>query len=211
MTSSAKVWFCLAVAIIAASIADPLLEAASNAGLFGASNFTDHSNWDVVPAILVGLVFVALHCYARVRNRIDALQARRHWLAIKDDAVERNVGRLVPFVFAIQIAVLYLMETSEQFAVYGHVLGGTIWLGAPVVVSFIAHACACIALSFLAARVLRAIAETAVDVVRILCALAMPRARGTRALLIAADFDARYRRFCVLGRIGERAPPILAA
>jgi hypothetical protein len=42
-----RAWFCLAAALVAASITDPLVEFASNSGMFGPGSFTDHSNQDV--------------------------------------------------------------------------------------------------------------------------------------------------------------------
>jgi hypothetical protein len=112
-------------------MADPLVEWASNAGRFGPGNFTDHSTADVVPALLVGVLFVATHLWLRVRRALtrgpasDLLRASRQ-------AIGGGVLRLLPLVFAIQMLVLYCMETSEQIAVVGHPLGGMIWLGGPV-------------------------------------------------------------------------------
>src|SRR5262249_25040176 len=63
---SVRLWFSLAVAVIASAIADPLLEAASNAGIFGNAHYTDHSNLDVLPALAVGLVAVAIHVGLRI-------------------------------------------------------------------------------------------------------------------------------------------------
>ena len=56
---------------MAAAIADPLVEFASNAGWFGAGNFTDHSNLDVVPALFAGV--------ALLRNCIWFDEPARSW------------------------------------------------------------------------------------------------------------------------------------
>jgi len=37
------------------------------------------------------------------------------------------------------LATLFVMETLEQTAVYGHVLGGTLWLGAPILIALAMH------------------------------------------------------------------------
>ena len=65
---SVRLWFSVAVAIIAAAVADPILESASNAGLFGHGSFTDHSNLDVLPALCIGLLAVAIHVTLRLRG-----------------------------------------------------------------------------------------------------------------------------------------------
>src|SRR5579863_7532885 len=98
MTTAIKIWFCAAVAMIAAAIADPLVESASNAGWFGPGNFTDHSTWDVVPAFLVGLFFVALYLWLRVRTALDAHRDSHDWPRIASDALGPNVVRLVPAI-----------------------------------------------------------------------------------------------------------------
>src|SRR5208283_1357179 len=53
-----QVLFCGTVAILAAALADPLVEFASNAGLFGGGAFTDHSMLDVLPALIAGGLFL---------------------------------------------------------------------------------------------------------------------------------------------------------
>jgi hypothetical protein len=45
----------LCSAVLAAAIADPLVEFASNAGWFGPGNFTDRSNLDVGPVFALGI------------------------------------------------------------------------------------------------------------------------------------------------------------
>src|ERR1700694_3279642 len=76
-----RFWFCVAVALVALAIADPLTEWASNAGLFGPGNFTDHSNADVVPALFAGFAFFALHLVMRSLSASRARDYRpRPWL-----------------------------------------------------------------------------------------------------------------------------------
>jgi hypothetical protein len=209
--SSIQIWFCLAVAAISAAIADPLVEWASNAGRFGPGNFTDHSSADVVPALLVGVLFVATHLLLRIRRALtsgpthDLLRASRA-------ALSGRVVRLLPLMCAIQILALYCMETAEQVAVVGHPLGGTIWLGGPVLVSLAVHAIACVLVACAASKVLRALTRSAVLAVRIILAMAARPARGVSPTELGRPSACCSQiAFFVLCNVGERAPPLLTA
>ena len=57
----------LCAAVLAAAIADPLVECASNAGWFGPGNFTDRSNLDVGPVFALGIATLALYLVRRAR------------------------------------------------------------------------------------------------------------------------------------------------
>ncbi len=48
-----------------------------------------------------------------------------------DAALRSSIGGVMVTAFAVQVAVLYAMETIEQVVVRGHPLGGTLWLGGP--------------------------------------------------------------------------------
>ncbi len=198
-----RLWFALAVAVIAAAIADPLVEAASNAGWFGRGVFTDHSNVDVLPALISGAALVA--CYVVLRVRRELMRASRY-------ALRTRVGRLLPVIFAAQIAVLYAMETVEQLTIAGHVMGGTIWLGGPAWFSLPVHAAVAIAVACALARLTQVCAHTTLRVIRHLRALAM------RALHTPAPLALRRRATISLRcsvpvacRIGNRAPPVAFA
>jgi hypothetical protein len=213
MTLAIKIWFCLAVAMIAASVADPLVEFASNAGWFGAAALTDMSNWNVVPALLVGLVFVAFHVYLRIRHAlVDNQRAAPSWLQIAGRTLCPRAVLLIPLIFSAQILALYLIETSEQFVVYGHALGGTLWLGGPIITSLIVHAILCGVVAVVVSRALRALADATVSLVRFVRAFATLRVRDTRPIFVGRtefiDLGRPLRACCC---IGERAPPILAA
>jgi hypothetical protein len=205
-----RVWFCLGIAAIAAAIADPIIEFASNAGWFGPGNFTDHSNLNVFPTLLLGLCFVAFYFVRQLRKMFAAGGSSENLLRASDDALQGGVGRFLPFTFAVQILILYLMETVEQYAVWHHSLGGTIWLGAPVLVSLAAHAFACALVAYATARAIRAFARTTLRIVRRMRALVTLPARAQRTP------SRRYARLVtlreigpILCRIGERAPPLL--
>jgi hypothetical protein len=209
--TSIRLWFCLAVAAISAAIADPLVEWASNAGGFGPGNFTDHSTADVVPALLVGVLFVATHLWLRVRRALtrgpahDLLRASRQ-------AIGGRVLRLLPLIFAVQMLALYCMETSEQIAVIGHPLGGTIWLGGPLLASLAVHAVACVLVAFAASNVLRALTQSAVRAVLFILAMAVRPARGVAPSELGRLWTRpSHIAFFVLCNVGERAPPLLTA
>lgn len=194
-----RVWFTLAAAVVAAAIADPLVEGASNAGWFGPGNFTDHSTLDVLPALLCGAVLLSVCLILRIRREL---------LRASCEALRGDIARLLPALFATQLAVLFAMETIEQVVVAGHPLGGTIWLGGPVWFSLAAHALTGIAIVFGLAYVVCSCARTTVRMIRRMRALAMRalhdpaplalRRRGRIALAHAAP---------VRCRIGNRAPP----
>jgi hypothetical protein len=199
-----RAWFCIAAALVGASTADPLVEFASNSGRFGPGSFTDHSNQDVLPALAAGLALGAVYVFLRARRT----------LAAHDGALVRTIGvrSLLPCVFAIQIALLYGMETVEQFVVAGHSLGGTIWLGGPPLASLGVHAAICVLTTLLMARLTRFLSRKAVTLAaRIVAAIGLaPRSPAMLFLRVSQRADER-RLAPLRRRIGERAPPQLAA
>ena len=210
-----RTWFCIVVAVVAAAFADPLVEFASNAGAFGPCNCTDHSNLDVIPALGVGLLFGIALLTLRIRNLLAgwAVADPATWLKASGDALRPGLlARLVPAVFAIQIAVLYAMETAEQFIVVGHALGGTIWLGGPVPISFAVHALIGVIATLVIGRTLCAFTHTAARMVVFLRRSIAVAARGPRQMYAHLRYPAKFRRSAPLVcRIGERAPPLLTA
>lgn len=201
--SSIRFWFALAVAVIAGSFTDPLLEFASNRGLFGRGVFTDHSTIDVVPAALIGAVLLAGYVAIKARAMLLDLRA-------PDRALDSGVSGLLPLAFALQMGVLYTMETVEQVIVTGHTLGATVWLGAPPAISLVVHAIVCAIVGVVLARSVRSLADAAVAAIRLVRALASrpvqpsgPIALRERGLIVIDRFGPS------LGRIGERAPPLL--
>jgi hypothetical protein len=209
--SSAQLWFCLSVAAISAAIADPLVEWSSNSGLFGPGNFTDHSSADVVPALLAGGILLLAHLIARVRRALLPVQDRPS-PGRSRDAFRGGMLRLLPLVFAIQIATLFCMETSEQIVVIGRPLLGAVWLGGPLWISLAVHAVVCVAIAYLTSKLMAVFARTAVRAVRMIFAVAV------RAIHGVAPIDLGHSVAClgavsvyVLGSAGERAPPLLTA
>jgi len=201
--------FCLTAAIAAAAVTDPTVEGLANHGVFGTGVFTDHSNIDVAPALIAGFVFALALIAGLVRRTLRrGVGLAPDWLRTPAIAASTPLVRLMPGIFALQLLVLWSMETLEQIVVAGHPLGGTLWLGGPVLISLIFHAAGCLAATWLLARTLRWSAKTIVDVVtfvrRLFCERAPARAaRRPRTIDVAA---ARFFE-PLLARLNGRAPP----
>jgi hypothetical protein len=168
---AARLLFCLAAAVTAAALADPLVEGLSNHGVFGAGRFTDHSNADVLPALGAALILGALFVFSLVRRAVPSSGSghARAWLRDSRVAVgSRSAVHLFPATFALQLVTLFGAETLEQIAVAGHPLGGSVWLGGPVLVSLGMHAAVGFLVVVVLARVLDWVAQSIVDVIGVL-------------------------------------------
>lgn len=149
-------------------MADPVVERLSEAGLFGTAQFTDRSTIDVLPALTVALfvaaAFVAILARRMLRrNSYPPLWLRRY----AHDVNAVSVRRMLPAIFAMQLATLFGMETLEQIAIVGHPLGGTLWLGGPVLFSISAHMLSCVVSAWALYHGLRWSARAIVRAVRI--------------------------------------------
>ncbi|HEV8019788.1 MAG TPA: hypothetical protein VGP41_00920 [Candidatus Lustribacter sp.] len=197
--SLAKAVFCLAAAVTAAAAIDPSVEWMANNGLFGPGQFTDHSNLDVIPGLLIGLFFSAAFVAGIVRRFAQSIDTG-------------SLVKLVPVIFVLQLVVLWSMETLEQIVVIGRPLGGTIWLGGPAVVSLALHAAGCLGFTWLLARMLRWSALTIVAVASFIREIFSSRARGSGARRSRVT-DISAARFLepILARLCGRAPPFLSA
>ena len=201
-------WFVVAVAAIAAALADLVIESLANHGAFGHAGFTDGSNAVNGPAAVLGAIFLLRFLYLRVRC---ALRAGGNASApsgptLRQLTLAAIMGRLAA-IFVVQIAALWIMETVEQYAVFGHGFGGTVWLGGPVALSLAMHAVVCVATAFGARFVLRALEPRAVRLLRAMLAVlgvvgdaSRPRFRRGLAPVVVLPYF-------VLCRIGVRAPP----
>lgn len=191
---------------------DPAVEYLANGGFFGPGNFTDHSNLDVLPALGAALALALLFTAGLVRRGLRRGNAPA-WLrrcAVASD--DRALPQLLPAIFALQMVVLWSMETWEQIVVAGHPLGGTIWLGGPLAISLLLHAGGCLAVTCALARALRWSARRLVEVVvfirLLLCSLRRELAgRRPRTFEIAASRFLEPLLACLNGR----APPYLTA
>jgi hypothetical protein len=201
--ASIRSWFCVAAATIAAAVADPIVEALANAGCFGRGTFTDHSNLDVVPGLLAGVLLLAVYVAVRVRGEL---------LCKSSEALRAPIRGLLPVVLGIQVAVLFGMETIEQIVVTGHTLGGTIWLGGPAWCSLPLHAIVGIAFAYLLSAIARRSTRATVRVIRLLRALATRALHADVPLAIRAHNTAFAHVLApALCRSGDRAPPFVLA
>lgn len=205
--------FCLVTAVTAAALADPFVEAASNAGLFGPGRYTDHSTIDVVPALAAAAAFALLYVVMRAR---PALADRSRTLARRLHAIDRAAGAtrlatLFPLIFIAQLATLFVMETVEQIAIAGHPLGGTLWLGAPVPIALALHALACAVTSALLTHALGALTRAAVRIGLFVRGVAMVRTAAVPLFSRRRRSFATVRIHPLATRAGKRAPPFLAA
>jgi hypothetical protein len=207
MSTAVKVWFCFAVAAVAASIADLAVESASNAGFFGPGNLTDHSQCDIAPCLLAGLVFVVMHCFYRVRKLLHAPQLSRSSTQINDPSLVRSSLRLLPAIYGLQLLVLYVMETAEQWVVYHHLLGGSVWVGGPVTISLTFHAFVCLLITVAAALLLRAFAEVTARLVQLVAALILRFRYHQQAFRIFCSQPQALSTLRALCWVDERAPP----
>lgn len=205
--------YCLAVAAGAATVTDPLVESASNAGWFGPGNFTDRSTIDVLPLLLLSVVLAGTYAGWRARPALLSRSlafARRLRDAMRS---ERRLGpKFVAAAFAVQLALLFAIETAEQIVVAGHPLGGTVWLGAPPAIALACHFATCLLVAAGLARVLHAATRAAVDfalrareTLQRLAAIASPALLPSRLAPIRSSADP------LASRLGKRAPPFLRA
>jgi hypothetical protein len=203
--------FCTAIAVIAAAIADPLVEFASNAGWFGPGLFTDHSNLDVAPVLVAGVLLLAVYLVMKAQAALANGSGRDVWREA-GHALGSDLRRLLPAIFALQMLTLYVMETAEQYVVWGHSLGPTVWLGGPLPVSLAVHAIICVALAVTIARWMRALTATTLRFIRLIRALATFAPQPAASIASRSRDCISFKRSApVVCRIGERAPPPVSA
>jgi hypothetical protein len=189
----------VAIALLGAAIGDPLVETIANSGVLG-SGYADNNHSSVIPTLIVAaalaLMLIGLEC--------------RRLLQGRGEARERPLVD-IPCVILLQLGVLFIMESGEQLFGEGGLLGGTAWLGGPVVFSLLAHACIGAICTVLVVRGMRAIVRrcaTLVEVVfdRILGAFGLK----TATIFTRRDDEAPCSRMQMLRvhQCGERAPPL---
>ncbi|HUA08275.1 MAG TPA: hypothetical protein VMA98_03305 [Candidatus Acidoferrales bacterium] len=199
-----------AVALVAAALADPLVESIANSGIVG-RGYHDNDHASVVPTLVAGTMLVLLLITARCVRLVNLAPGRRsRLLAVARRISERSPIRDLPYVLSLQFAALFAMESSEQLMLVHRLSGGSAWLGGPVWFSVLTHVAIGVACTVLAARTMRAVVRGCADLVIalefILCAFGRER-----ALLFARRDNAAahvYRRILDACRCGERAPPL---
>lgn len=204
----ARAGFCFAVALTAAAIAGPLVEALANAGTFGPGTFTDGSSLVNLPALCVGTLAAVAFAIGLARRLACPSARAPAWLQQAAEA-----GHLAPaqalVTFALQIAMLFAMETGEQILVAGHPLGGTVWLGGPVAVSLALHAVFGVVIAALFSRVLHWLAIRIALVLRSVRCIVLALAQSPLAHIGPGFLVLHYPAERALRRIRGRAPPQL--
>lgn len=137
---SVRIVFVVAVSFCAATLGDAMLEAVSNSGVLWRGHYTDKSSLNLLPtcALAILALFVAFCLIVREQGTASG-SFRALMYSMSRTLRRRSVVRLLPVIATLQFATLFAMETVEQTIVYGHPLGGSLWLGAPTVVALIAH------------------------------------------------------------------------
>jgi hypothetical protein len=141
LSPSVSRWpYVAAVALIAATVSDLLVEAIANSGAFGGAYF-DRDDSSIVPSLFVAMILAAGVIGGHMSAACTRSRARRRdWLA----NVARDVARHAPLrhlhvVVALQFAALYTMESAEQQLARGHLAAGLLWLGGPPLISIAIH------------------------------------------------------------------------
>ncbi len=204
--------FLLALALVAAAAGDALVETVSNSGVLG-GGYHDNNHSSVIPAIVAGtilaLIVVAARCHAFSRH--IAASRSRDWLVAGAGRFARRAPFVdVPFVVAMQFVALFAMESIEQVALDGRLLGGCAWLGGPIVFAVLAHALLGSACTLLFAALMRSILATFVSLMReAIEAICVLLARGVARCSLGAREDELVLRAQAphIRHLGGRAPP----
>jgi hypothetical protein len=195
-----------AVATCAAACGDLLVESLSNHGFFGPGRFTDGSNVDIAPVGIVGSALLLGCLLFLVRHKLAGNTGTQYRRSLTAVLAPLTVAWMLPVILFLQIVLLWTMETSEQYLVIGHGLGGTIWLGAPTGASLLLHAAICLIVTFATRRLLSFLEPRAVRIIRRLLALT---AFAPEAAIAVAGRPVlpRNPRESLLQGIAKRGPP----
>jgi hypothetical protein len=201
-----RLLFGIAVAALAAALGDLFVETLSNHGIFGPGHFTDGSNADVAPVGVVGSLLLLVCLLLRVRYALTASGRARYRHDLMAALSASSTAQMLPAILCLQIALLWIMETAEQYLVIGHGFGGTIWLGGPVAASLLIHAAICSIVVFAMRGLVSMLEPRALQLVRTLLASTAfpPRTAVGLATTVRAP---RAVRWSVLREIAKRGPP----
>jgi hypothetical protein len=213
-TFASRLPFLFAVAFVAAGLGDPAVESVSNTGIFG--HYVDNNHLGVVPTLLAGAVVIAevlvlrfVEAWRRSTNRSGG-----SLIDIARNFGSRSVARDFPVIFALQLLSVFAMESGEQLVAGGKLLGGTAWLGGPILFSLIAHAIigglCTFALGACMRAIVRAFASLVQTAIRFIWLAIASAASGPFRIDRRATFCARAQAPHVR-EIGGRAPPLLHA
>jgi hypothetical protein len=174
-----------AVAVVAAALADFVVESSSNAGVFG-SSFLRNDLSSVAPTLVAGLVLGLLVAWGSLtRKPADS----GDWLTAAVAQFTRKPTLLgLVVTFALQLVTLFASESCEQLADAGRLLGGGAWLGGPLLASLAIHALVCVAVTLAFVHVSRGLKATLDSLLDVAVGLAL--ALGTRPTA-ASSFTVR--------------------
>jgi len=208
--SPSRLFVLLCAALVAAAIADPLVESVSNSGVLG-GHYDDDNHLGVVPVLLVGIALAATilfaHCARILRSSAGG---SRDWLVdTAKDISARAPLQDLPALFALQLAALYALEATEQLLVGGDV-GTMAWLGGPLTFSLLVHGLTGAGCMFLLGALMRAILRTFASLAYHVLHLAwIARAHATPTLHLISERRLHARAQSPhVRQIGGRAPPL---
>jgi hypothetical protein len=207
--SWAPVSFCVAAALLAAAVGDPVLETLARTGAFG-PNFGDDDQLGAIPAVLCAVLVAGAIVVRRVLHACGTRSDGRALLLAFGRARPNEPLRHVPAIAALTLAAVYGIEALE-LRLGGSAHAGLSWLGAPLALALVAY----VALSALAAlavdALLRALVATLTALVREAIALVafLNRAGAGSLDRGRARTLTRARSAIVARRARGRAPPSL--
>lgn len=207
--------FIVAAALIAAALGDFLVESISNSGVFGTRYF-DRNHLSVVRTLIAGLVLILdVSGARRLASHSRCKDIERDWLLdVATQISVRPAASDLPYVFAMQLCALFAMESVEQLTFGGRLLGGTVWLGGPVLLSLLVHAGIGALCTFLLDSLIRAVLRTVASLIgNALAFVWLAIERASSAVFVSERdgppcFRAQAPR---VRQIGCRAPPLLPA
>jgi hypothetical protein len=189
--------FGIAVAALAAALGDVLVESLSNHGVFGPGRFTDGSTLDIAPVTIAGVLLLGAFVWRRVHCALREFSA-----AISG----RSILFVLPVIFATQMALLFMMETAEQRIVTGHFMGGTIWLGGPLLISVTLHAAICAIVAWIALGAVRFLEPRALRFIRtLLTTIVFPP--SAPVVDVRSAYVAPESRWIINHEVAKRGPP----
>lgn len=156
-----------AVAILAAAVGDPIVEAIASTGALG-SGYHDADRSAVLPAAVAGILLAAgafvLRCLQEWGNAPHRIDRRRRIHATPDSSLSPLLQWTI--VFGLQLLIVFGMQTSEQLLAYGHVTTWHGWLGAPAWFALASYGAICFALGATLRRFMQSFVTKVVEDLR---------------------------------------------
>jgi hypothetical protein len=182
--------FVIAAALLAAAVANPIVESVSNTGIFG-HGYSDHDQSSVGPTLAIAAVFALAFVVMRAVRMLGGVSRSEGMLSgIARDLARRAPTSDLPFVIGLQFVVVYAMERVECLA-HGGTESGLAWLGGPVLFAVAVHGLIALGVTFAAGFALRSFARLLATAVRaVLEAIAIVRARSVAAAFARQTFIA---------------------